>query len=68
MVLVANTGTLQQSAKQKPNGILGGVSMDLVGSSSVESDPVVTGQISRLLTPRARAMEPGRDLHLHRGI
>ena len=45
-----------------------GFSIVLLGSSSAESDPVVTCQFWRLLTPRARATEPGRDPHLHRGV
>ena len=43
VVLVADTGTQQQSAKQK-NDIVGG-SMGLVGSTSAENDHVVTCQI-----------------------
>ena len=40
----------------------------LLGSSSAESGPVITCQISRLGTPRARATEPDRDPHLRRGV
>ena len=41
-----------------------GVSMDLVGSSSAESDLAITWQIARLRTPRARATEPDRGPNL----
>ena len=44
------------------------VSIDLLGSSSAESDPVITRHISRLRTPRARAMEPTRDPNFRRGV
>ena len=41
------------------------VCMGLIGSSWLESDPVITCQISRLRTPRAICAEPSRDLNLH---
>ena len=51
MVVVADTIILivySSRAQNKTKATFRGVSMGLVGSSSAESDPVVTRQISRL--------------------
>ena len=45
-----------------------GAFMGLIGSSSAESDPVVTCQLARLRTLRARATKPGRGPNLRRGM
>ena len=42
--------------------------MGLAGSELAESDPVITCQIARLRTPRARVTEPGQDPHLRHGV
>ena len=44
------------------------VFMGLAGSELAESDPVITCQIARLRTPRARVTEPGQDPHLRHGV
>ena len=43
-------------------------SITSLGSTSAESNPVITYQILRLWTPRARATEPARDRNLCRRV